>query len=183
MRCPVCEPRQSLEITALEDGHLVARQCVACGGHWVRTADYWRWRAMSGSNAPVTPPPDEPVPAQEAHGLRRCPDCDYVLARYSVGHAVPFGVDRCRNCDGVWLDRDEWAQLRARNLHDDLPLIFDEAWQRSVRRDEHRRATEESFRRRLGDADYARAREVRDWVDAHERRSELLAYLHLHDRN
>jgi len=39
--------------------------------------------------------------------------------------------------------------------------------------------TEESFRRRLGDADYARAQELRSWLDAHPKRSELFAYLQL----
>jgi Zn-finger nucleic acid-binding protein len=182
MHCPVCEPRQSLDPVHLEGGQLAARECAHCGGNWIRTADYWKWRAMHGENRPVTAPPPEPVPVHDAPGLKRCPDCDYVLARYRIGHDVPFTVDRCRNCDGVWLDRDEWRQLVARNLHDDLPMIFDDAWQRSVRRDENRRTTEESFRRRLGAGDYARAREMRAWLDAHPKRSELLAYLHLHDR-
>ena len=182
MHCPVCEPRQSLNPAELESGKLVARECAHCGGHWIRTADYWKWRAIHGENRPVTAPPADPVPVNDSPGLKRCPDCDYVLACYRVGHDVPFTVDRCRNCDGVWLDRDEWRQLVVRNLHDDLPMIFDDTWQRTVRRDESRRATEDSFRRRLGESDFARARDVRAWLDGHPRRSELFAYLQLHDR-
>ena len=184
MRCPVCKPTRSLDLEPLEEGRLAARRCTNCGGHWIRAADFWRWRANLGgpipeAPAPVTDPVANEPGATETTSLRICPDCDFILARYKVGRGVPFTVDRCRNCDGAWLDGGEWDTLRARGLHDDLPLIFDDAWQRSVRREARAQATEDSFRRRLGDADYQRAREVRAWLDPHPLRSELFAYLQL----
>ena len=118
----------------------------------------------------------------EVGGLRRCPDCDYILARVRVGHGIPFTVDRCRHCEGAWLDGGEWDALKERRLHDDLYLIFDDAWQKSIRREEHVRVTEDSFRRRLGDEAYNRAREIRGWLDDHPARSEIFAYLQLRDR-
>jgi Zn-finger nucleic acid-binding protein len=182
MRCPVCNPSQSLEQASLEDGGLAARRCASCGGHWIRSSDFWKWRAQQRENLPETPAPDTSSSQPDAGGLRVCPDCDYVLARYKVGHGIGFAVDRCRHCEGAWLDGGEWEALRARNLHDDLPLIFDDAWQRAIKREMQVRATEDSFRRRLGEADYRRAQELRAWLDPHPKRSELFAYLQLEHR-
>jgi Zn-finger nucleic acid-binding protein len=181
MQCPVCKEVVQLQPAALEDGKLAAWRCVSCNGHWIRNADFWRWRAKVG-NLPETPAIEPARMAPEAAGLRLCPDCHHVLGRYIVGHGVGFTVDRCRNCEGAWLDGGEWEALRARNLHDDLPRIFDDEWQRAVKREVQEQATEDRFRRRLGDADYARAQELRTWLDTHPRRSELFAYLQLKHR-
>jgi Zn-finger nucleic acid-binding protein len=182
MHCPICKPPQSLDLAPLEEGKLPARRCSTCHGHWIRSTDFWRWCAQRGENIPESPASEVPITAPEVGGFRLCPDCDYVMARYHVGHGLGFTVDRCRNCEGAWLDGGEWDALRVRNLHDDLPRIFDDAWQRAVRRDVHDQTIEESFRRRLGDDDYRRAQELRAWLDPHPKRSELFAYLQLKQR-
>ncbi len=182
MHCPVCKPATLLELAPLEEGQLTARRCPSCNGQWIRSTDFWRWRAIAGANLPETPPSGGPLSPPEAGGLRLCPDCHHVLGRYRIGHGVGFTVDRCRNCEGAWLDGGEWDALRARNLHDDLPQIFDEEWQRAVKREVQDQAIEDSFRRRLGDADYTRAQELRAWLDSHAKRSELFAYLQLKQR-
>lgn len=183
MRCPVCTPERTLEPSALEGGELRVRRCPQCEGIWLRSGDYWKWRAQRPGSLPELPPGnDVSALVPETGGLRRCPDCDYILARVRVGHGVPFTVDRCRNCEGAWLDGGEWEALKARQLHDDLYHIFDDAWQRSIKREESVRITEESFRRRLGDEWYEKVRAVRAWLDDHPSRSEIFAYLQLRDR-
>jgi Zn-finger nucleic acid-binding protein len=182
MHCPVCKPPRSLEPASLEEGRLTARRCPSCNGHWIRSADFWRWRAHLREPLPETTASGSSAAAPETGGLRLCPDCNHVLARYRVGHGVGFTIDHCRNCEGAWLDGGEWDALRVRNLHDDLPRIFDETWQHAVKRDVQEQTTEDSFRRRLGEADYQRARDFRDWLDPHPKRSELLAYLQLKHR-
>lgn len=183
MHCPACNPPRKLEPTPLESGELRARSCASCRGTFIRSVDYWKWRAQHPENLPELPPGDPPVPlAPDSGGLRCCPDCEYVMARMRIGHGVPFAVDRCRNCEGAWLDGGEWEALKARQLHDDLHLVFDEAWQRAIRFEEQAMRTEESFKRRLGDDIYARIRSVREWLDEHPKRSEIFAYLQLKDR-
>jgi Zn-finger nucleic acid-binding protein len=169
MDCPVCKPTQALVLAPLEGGNLTARRCPSCNGHWIRSTDFWRWRAIAGENLPETPAPAGALTPPEA-------------GRYKVGHGVGFTVDRCRHCEGAWLDGGEWEALRLRNLHDDLPQIFDDAWQRAVKREVQELTSEESFRRRLGDETDQRAHETRAWLDAHPRRSELFAYLQLKQR-
>jgi Zn-finger nucleic acid-binding protein len=186
MNCPVCQPSAVLECYTLEP-HLLAWQCPKCTGHWIRLADYWRWRAQAKVERDTRP--DElatamPAPDAESdtHGLKRCPDCQYILGRFKVGHNVAFALDRCRNCNGSWLDRDEWAALKERGLHDDLHLIFSDEWQKEARVEEQRRVTEARLLRQFGPEDFARAREVKIWLDAHPKRSELLAFLQLQTR-
>lgn len=178
MKCPACSPPQQLVTRSLEPG-LTAHQCDRCGGAWLRPGDYATWRATAPASAEVTGVPMDAKPAIETGGLRRCPDCNYLLGRYRVGHGAGFHVDRCGQCNGTWFDRAEWGALRDLGLARALPTIFSDEWQREVRRAEQAEAQERRFAARLGEEDLARAREFRAWLDGHPKRAELLAYLEL----
>ena len=174
MKCPV--DGGSLQRVRL-DATLPAFQCGRCAGHWLRFGDYLGWREQQPANIPETPPESAPVPhAEPSGGLRRCPDCPGLLNRYHVGHGVPFSLDQCGRCNGIWLDGSEWEVLRARGLHDDLNRIFGPGWQHEVRTEEERARTDAQFARQLG-GDYDRTREFGRWMADHPRRSEILAYL------
>jgi Zn-finger nucleic acid-binding protein len=175
MKCPV--DGGMLQRVKL-DATLPAFQCTACSGHWVRFGDYLGWREQQPGNIPESPPAGAPIrAADDSAGLRRCPDCAGLLARYRVGHGVPFTLDQCGRCNGIWLDGAEWETLRARGLHDDLNRIFGPGWQHQVRGEEERALADAQFSRQLGEADFTRARDFGAWVAAHPRRSEILAYL------
>ena len=121
------------------------------------TADFWRWRARWATTAVDAGDQRLRARRRRRRGFASVPTATTCSGRYRVGHGVGFTVDRCRNCEGAWLDGGEWEALRLRNLHDDLPRIFDDEWQRAVKREVQEQTTEENFRRRLGDADYAGA--------------------------
>ena len=176
MNCPVDNaPLTRIELSA----GLPAFECSSCHGRWVRYGDYLGWRERKGADVPITPhDPDVPAPAPElATPARRCPDCSRFLTRYRVGHGIPFTLDQCNQCNGVWLDAAEWETLEARGLHDDLHDMFGPGWQHGVRTEEQRRLTEVQFTRQLGEADFARLREFGAWLAEHPRASEALAYL------
>lgn len=180
MYCPVCTPRQAL-VRAFAEGSPAAHRCGNCGGRWVRNADYTAWMKSgepgsgsagesAGAARPGGAPDNEPR-------MRRCPDCQYVLARLRVGQGIDFTIDHCRNCAGTWFDASEWDVLRERGLHDDLLHVLTDEWQQSIRDEERRARLDAAFRARVGDDDYARLLEVKEWLDAHPRRPELLAFL------
>lgn len=182
MKCPV--DQQRLRRGDIEPG-LSGYHCEHCLGHWVRFGDYLGWRDRQQGDVPEvtrTPTPDS-VPvvsaAPPAPGSipRRCPDCDYLLTRFRVGHGVEFALDRCGNCNGVWLDQGEWDTLRARGLHDNVHEVFSTAWQMKVRTEAQRELTEAQFARQLGPSDFAKAKEFGTWLATHPRPSEMLAYL------
>lgn len=176
MNCPI--DNGPLTRTALTND-LPAFECSRCHGRWIRYGDYLGWRERQGADVPVTPhDPEASGPAPEpALGARRCPDCNRFLTRYRVGHGIPFSLDQCNQCNGVWLDASEWETLHARGLHDDLHRMFGPGWQHGVRTEEERRLTEAQFTRQLGEADFARVREFGKWLAEQPKASEALAYL------
>ena len=54
--------------------------------------------------------------------------------------------------------------------------MFGPGWQFVTRTEERRRLADAQFERQLG-ADFGRAREFAQWLSAHPRRSEILAYV------
>jgi hypothetical protein len=77
----------------------------------------------------------------------------------------------------VWLDPEEWEILGQHGLHEHLYDLLDAEWQDQLRRVEQTEAEQARYLRRLGPQDLERIQEVRDWLDAHPKKSELYAYL------
>ncbi|HEV2663566.1 MAG TPA: zf-TFIIB domain-containing protein, partial [Blastocatellia bacterium] len=118
-----------------------------------------------------------PNPVTGALIAKLCPECNKILIKYSVGHGASFSLDQCGNCGGVWFDKDEWEALKARDLHEDVYVIFTAPWQDQVRSQESRRAEEELYRKKFGDEVFNEIQRMKAWIDAHPRKHEILAYL------
>ncbi|QNN24767.1 zf-TFIIB domain-containing protein [Planctomycetales bacterium ZRK34] len=182
MQCPVCKTA-SLHNDQLES-NLATLSCTACGGHWIKSYQYWRWRDAHGRDLPELPPTpilDEAssVPnAGSATAPRLCPDCGHFMRRYPVGHETDIELERCGNCGGMWFDASEWESLRERNLHDDVHKVFSEVWQTEVFRRQRAEAREKLLHEMLGAEDLDKVRNIKSWLDKHPRRSELYALLH-----
>jgi hypothetical protein len=86
------------------------------------------------------------------------------------------------SCEGVWLDADEWSALRAGEFHRHLHEIFTDEWQERIRKATDRERHEAQWQRQLGSADYRRIRHIKNWLEEHSKRSELYAYLGVHER-
>jgi Zn-finger nucleic acid-binding protein len=153
------------------------RGCPRCGGHWIRLADYWRWRAGKGGNVPEKPSRRSSHTAQEPTGHRRCPDDGQMLTRFRVGRGVAFTLERCANCEGIWLDANEWEVLKRRGLHDDLHRVFEEDWQREAKQMEKSHQLEAVLMRALPPGDYLKIREIKAWIESHPQRNELYEVL------
>ncbi|MEW6250749.1 MAG: zf-TFIIB domain-containing protein [Planctomycetota bacterium] len=151
--------------------------CETCGGAWIKGYQYWRWLHAHGANLPERPPAGAAPPVADSPAVKLCPDCGHMLRRARVGHDVQFSIERCGTCGGFWLDRNEWEVLESRNLHDDLHFIFSAAWQHQIADEEARRTHEQRVPTLLGPQDYARARELKDWVQTHPQRPVIMAYL------
>ena len=108
---------------------------------------------------------------------RLCPRDGRILIKYDVGHEIPFKIDRCGNCAGVWLDENEWEILKKCNLHDELNRVFTDYWQEEISREETKKTLEKMYREKFGADDYEKVREFKKWADENGKRSEILAYL------
>ena len=175
MKCPRC----GHELRGAErlEANLVADRCRACGGHWVSSFQYWKWRATVASAPASLPDSGDLTPPQDTSHAMMCPQCGHILGRHKVGHGFNFHLDYCATCGGMWFDPEEWEILRDHDLHTDVHRIFTAVWQRERRAEEGRRSMAEVYERRFGPEDYDRLREFRDWLDAHAERGALLQYL------
>src|SRR5688572_16110919 len=98
MKCPVCKTEE-LDFSSLES-NLTSRHCDKCGGNWIPSFEYWKWREQHKESLPErtaeqTIPPN---PVTSALIAKLCPECNKILIKYRVGHGASFSIDQCRNC-------------------------------------------------------------------------------------
>lgn len=176
MKCPACNSRTTMP-TTLACG-LQALECEACGGQWVKSFEYWRWREQQGDAAP-SEASLENVPETGADSARAmmCPECSNLLSRYQVGHGVSFYVDRCGRCGGMWFDKNEWDVLVAHGLQTNAHFIASAPWQADIVKASQEEAREKTLEEKLGAERYAALVAVKEWLDGHPHRSTVLAFL------
>ncbi len=175
MKCPICVD-QVLESYSLEEG-LDVMMCRECEGCWISSDSYAKWLERHGETMPERPFSDVEVDVEDVKEAKVCPGCQSILLKYKVGHGVDFYVDHCGGCGAIWLDRNEWQALKARNLHDEIHRVFSTPWQKSLREGTLRKKMDGVYRRRFGEETYARACEIHAWLMAEEQRDALLAFL------
>ena len=175
MNCPVCKTSELTSIELEED--LTALQCSVCDGHWIRGAEYWKWLEEHASESAERFHEGEALSLAEPGLPIDCPECRFRMVKYLVGRGLSFTVDHCHGCKGLWLDRNEWAALKKRNLHDDLNLMLTSFWQNEAQRETRKKKLEEIYINRFGAEDYAEIKRIRYWLDTRTNRAELVAYL------
>jgi Zn-finger nucleic acid-binding protein len=175
LKCPVCENAELLR-TELEP-NLGSFGCYNCEGHWIRGKEYWPWVERHRTTYAERLKEDESLTLAEPAIPVDCPECRFRMIKYLVGRGLPFTVDHCMGCKGIWLDRNEWEALKKRNLHDDLHGIFTEFWQAGAKREQRKKKFQQIYIDRFGEGDYKKIRRIRHWLDTKTNRAELIAYL------
>ncbi len=177
MKSPVGS-RKPMTLTELEDG-LMAYRCEESGGYYIPSNCYMRWLSQQPAITPHIPQSDEheqPEPSDMPPQARICPESGTIMTRYKVGHGFPFMIDRSIT-GGIWLDAGEWEALRARNFHDELNRVFTQSWQRTVRDTELQQSRRTRMEERFGADVLHRIDKLKDELQNHPNREELLAYL------
>ncbi|MCU0237925.1 MAG: zf-TFIIB domain-containing protein [Pyrinomonadaceae bacterium] len=174
MNCPNCKTNE-LYPKEIEP-YLSALVCENCRGRWITSNDYDSW-LKSNQHLPENPTKKLKMTIPEFELVRLCPECRRILIKYKVGQNVPFQIDRCSTCAGIWLDKGEWETLKRRSLHDDLKKIFTDHWQEEVKRGETRSHLSKMYEEKFGKEDYARIVKFKQWMDEHEKEDEIIAYL------
>ena len=62
--------------------------------------------------------------------VRICPDYPCIMIKARVGRDLSYSAGRCSQCQGIWLDTDEWASLEGCNLHDEIYMMYTSIWRR-----------------------------------------------------
>jgi hypothetical protein len=154
MKCPGCKTEE-LDFSPLES-NLTSRHCDKCGGNWIPSFEYWKWRDQHKEGPPETAMErtSAPNPVTDALIAKLCPECNKILIKYRVGHGARFSLD-----------------------HNDIYLIFTAPWQDQVRGQDSRRVKEEIYRMKFGDEDFNEIQRMKVWIEGHSRKQEILAYL------
>lgn len=175
MQCPVCKTT-SCSAVDLEE-NLEACTCQHCGGHWLSHANYVKWLEHRGDSPHDKPFSDVELDVDDVTEAKLCPECKRILLKYRVGHGLDFFVDHCLGCGGIWLDKNEWEVLQAKDLHDEIHKMFSTAWQNRVRGDRMIETLDQVYANRFGADTYERAKETREWLQNHPQKQALLAFL------
>ncbi|CAN5607494.1 hypothetical protein BH09VER1_BH09VER1_21260 [soil metagenome] len=167
----------TMEQREIEPG-LVVYRCPKSEGIWISLQSYLAW-LKSGPPAGSTGN-ESAITAQVDDAKRQplfCPESGSMLARYRVGHALGFQIDRSPVTGGVWLDKGEWEALKAKGLHDDLHLIFTAPYQKAIRAASLQEQMIASFKERVGEADFEKVDAFKGWMASHEQGRAIRAFL------
>ena len=178
MNCPKCRT-VSLSPVKLERG-LSAMGCPSCGGAVVSLLSYRDWLELFAPQAPDGGhglSGREPVDGQETHIALNCPKCKRLMVKYRIAVDMESRLDFCVNCDEVWLDAGEWELLKAMELERRMPMVLTEVWQRRVREQEREDNLDQRLMKFVSRADLVKARKVRQWLQDHPNKSEILLYI------
>ncbi len=181
MKCPFCK-NTSLETHQLLQ-NLNVLSCNRCNGFWLRFDDYWNWYTCTnfdnllGGLPGLEKESSEYFPVLDSKQAKLCPDCSRILIKYKVDHRLDFYVDHCGSCNGVWLDKNEWEQLKIHDLHTQIHKFFTAPWQKKLQEEIVREQLDKKYTNKFGSADYEKLKKVKLWMDSNPNKSELLAFL------
>ncbi len=157
---------------------LKAYRCSKCEGYWIKGFQYWKWLKAHGDTIPEKSVEfTVDLPASDSKQAKVCIECGHLMLRNKVGHGIPFYLDRCSACGGVWFDKNEWDVLKSRNLHDEIHLIFTSAWQADNREKEQQLNYEKTLSEILGEKDYEDLRKIKVLIRNHPRKDLMLGYI------
>ena len=105
-----------------------------------------------------------------------CGKCRNLMTKYRISADSRNRIDLCAKCEDVWLDDGEWELIETLVGSHELANITSQPWQHKVTSDTVDKMASERLSKELGD-DYQRIFELREWLEEHPSRFEILAYL------
>ena len=172
MDCPQCRGYQ-LKPFELEPG-LVACQCPKCSGTLLPLMNYRYWAEQQ----------PEPVPAEQtltevedSQQVKLCPKCACLMSKFTIGVEAKNRLELCNHCYEAWLDDGEWQLLKQLGLTKELTTIFTDGWQRKIRQQQHEANLKERYKKILGEEDFARIDEFKQWLVNHPEEAQIRQYL------
>lgn len=176
MDCPQCKGYQ-LQPTEIDSG-LIAGACLKCSGVLITLINYGYWlENFSDSKSEGSKVDAEAIAADDCEEVKICPKCSRFMLKFRIGLESENRLDFCASCEEVWLDKGEWRLLSQLGLSSQLPKIFTDAWQRSIRKQRQQEFHEQRYIDLLGDADFAKISEFRQWLNSHPEKEKIKQYI------
>lgn len=123
LTCPQCtEPMREVAARAMLGYSIVLDQCPRCGGIW---CDRWELYPLTAAAADRLDPVDQAAlqqPAPVRTELLACPRCRARMQRLRDPSLSPDAcIERCPNCDGMWLNRGELRRFKRCEVSEGAP--------------------------------------------------------------
>lgn len=173
MKCPVCKSVDLCE-SILNTG-LKGYKCTNCEGTWIKFQDYEIWK--SEGKHEISENLSQYMPEYDYKKAVLCPDCGVILIKYQVAKDIPFFVDHCGACNGVWLNKSEWENLIRNNLHYHMNSFFTKPWQARLRAEMTKERFDQKYSSSFGEKDYSKIKEIRDWIYNNPKKDELINFI------
>ncbi|MGH1362809.1 MAG: hypothetical protein ACRBF0_04575 [Calditrichia bacterium] len=172
-------PRLDMLETALEE-NLPVWQCIQSKGVYIRFNDYQHWLETTDEETSAQKFQPIEVTPEDARA-KICPESGGLLRRFHISAELPIHLDWSPGSGGIWLDGGEWQLLKQHKLHRQLHNVISDSWQRDIRRDAKKALSKQRMEEKLGETDFQKAIEFKDWLSNHLHRSEILAFLQHND--
>lgn len=173
MHCPKCK-NVSLRPTKLE-ADLSAAGCSSCGGALVSLLYYRDWAERH--EEPLEHSEGALVETDDTKTALACPKCGKLMTKFHIDGASDNRLDLCGSCDEAWLDKGEWALLKALELANKVPQVFTDEWQRKVRQDVMENSRQERLTALVGEELTQAVEAFRQKIKDHPNKQEILVYL------
>lgn len=175
MECPNCKSIFMVK-KKVDDGPEVM-ECSNCGGFWVKSFEYWKWKSEHSGPASQVEITATELKSTETNFAKICPECSKILHRYEVGKGMDFSLDRCNSCRGIWFDKNEWHIIKSRGLDKEINKIFGLKWQNEVLQQKLFQGQDKVFQNILGPEEFEELKKIKSWIDSHKNRAEIMAFL------
>ena len=139
MECPKCK-HPNLEGGTLA-GSMSVEWCPNCYGIWIPGRKYEAWQKEQSEWYNKSEKPQatgtlgiEFTPCAYDSKAALCPEDGHYLSRAKVPFSrVPFYIERCMLCGGIWCDNGEWDILETLGFHTEIDKMFSPNWQAKAR--------------------------------------------------
>ncbi|MGP4844052.1 zf-TFIIB domain-containing protein [Marinobacter sp. 1Y8] len=172
MKCTSC--KQGELTPAFLEAQLRSHVCSNCEGDWLLVEDYVAWKE---GNPEFTMALHAGFEIEDTKHALICPLTDTIMQKFHVSHDSDHKLDYSPQVGGIWMDKGEWTYLKLANLAGSLNKIFTDHWQQSIRAQSAKETFREIYHEKFGADDYQKAREVREWLQRHENKADLRAYI------
>ena len=77
----------------------------------------------------------------------------------------------------MWLDKGEWDLLKNEGLAGCLNAVVTQHWQNKIKQNSAKDNISEIYLAKSGEGTYSKIKELREWLENHEQKSDLRAYI------
>lgn len=174
MQCPTCK-NSVLQAVEIEDG-LVAAQCQRCSGALLPLMNYKFWIAKN-PQLESSQSVDCQHQAADVKQAKFCVKCSRMMSKFKISGEIDNRLDYCSACSEVWFDKGEWQLLKQQNVIAHLPEILTDKWQKQIRSDQQDETVRQRYVEILGQDDFNKINEFKQWLDAHPEKSSIKQFI------